>query len=175
MRIAFVGRFQPFHLGHKHVLEQFKEHDIVIVIGNGESRTQENPLSFEEREEIIDSCVENDIVTLENFESDEEWVEKLVEKTGAEAVVSRNEWTIEAVQKSSDLEVLEQEFEKKDLYSGTEIRRRIRSGEEWSYLVPECARDKISEYSEIFKKTGPQYEFDPGWKKENAYHGTADE
>ena len=128
MKAAFIGRFQPFHLGHLHAIEQFEDdHDIVIVIADESSRTEDNPLTFDERKAIIENCINLEVVTLENHESDEVWANNLVDKTGAEAVISRNEWTIEAIKDNSDLEILEQEFKNKDMYSGTEVRRRIRS------------------------------------------------
>ncbi len=52
----FVGRFQPMHIGHldaiEWILERYRK--IIIVIGSSqESRTEENPFTFEERKEII--------------------------------------------------------------------------------------------------------------------------
>jgi len=176
MRAAFVGRFQPFHRGHMHAIEQFKDdHEIVIVIGDENSREEDNPLNFEERRETIKQCTDAEILTLENHESDEVWTQKLIEKTESDAVISRNEWTLEAVKEYSNLEILKQDFKNRELFSGTEIRRRIRSGEEWRYLVPDCAEETISELEETIKKSGKDYEFEPGWKRENAFHGTAED
>lgn len=176
MKAAFVGRFQPFHNGHMHAIQQFEEdYEIIIVIGDSSSREEQNPLTFEERIKIIGSCVEKEVVTLENHESDAVWTGNLLDASGADAVISRNKWTLEAVQEHSEVEILKQDFKNRDLYSGTEIRRRIRSGEEWRYLVPDCAEDKISDLEQIIKKSGKNYEFEPGWKKENAFHDTAED
>lgn len=52
----FVGRFQPFHKGHmRAVLDILKECDKVIVcVGSAqESRTEQNPLSYDQRTEMI--------------------------------------------------------------------------------------------------------------------------
>jgi nicotinamide-nucleotide adenylyltransferase len=173
MRTAFIGRFQPFHLGHKHVVEQFSDQDLVLVIGSaGESRTDDNPLNAEERAELIHECFpEIEIFQVEDDESDKKWRKKVLEKTRAEAVVSGNERVQKIVE---EVEVLEPDFKDPEIYSGTEIRRRINGGGEWSYLVPECAREKLEEFEEKIKESGTQYEFEPGWKKENAFHGTAD-
>ncbi|MFB6245823.1 MAG: adenylyltransferase/cytidyltransferase family protein [Candidatus Nanohaloarchaea archaeon] len=176
MTTAFIGRFQPFHKGHKHVIDRYRdEKELLIVIADEESRTEENPLSFEERKDVLSRCSDLEIFTQVNHPGeDRKWTEEIIEKTGAEAVISQNERTIEAIENHSDLEIIRQEMKQSDLYSGTEVRRRIRSGEEWRYLVPDCAEKRIAELEEVIKKTGIQYEFEPGWKKENAYHDTAD-
>ena len=56
MRGLYIGRFQPYHLGHHAVLEEIaKEVDeIVIVIGSAqESHGPENPFTSGERMEMI--------------------------------------------------------------------------------------------------------------------------
>jgi len=176
MRTAFIGRFQPFHKGHLHAVEQFEEDNIIIVIADGETRTEENPLEAEERREIIQECMDSETVVQQNHPGDDEkWARELLGKTDAERVVTGNERTRDAIQNNTEVKVVEQEMLQPDLYSGTEIRRRIRSGEEWRYLVPDCAEEKTSQYLEVIKETGIQYDFKPGWKKQNAYHGTAEE
>lgn len=174
MRIGFIGRFQPFHIGHKHVVEQFSDEELLIVIGSaGESRTDENPLNADEREELIRECFPDiKVFHVEDNESDERWREQILEKAGAEAIVSGNERVRNIME--NEVEVIEPEMKKPQVYSGSEIRRRVNGEEEWSYLVPKCARDKLKEFAEIIKKSGTQYEFNPGWKKENAFHGTSE-
>lgn len=174
MRTAFIGRFQTFHRGHKDVVEQYSEEDLVIVIGSaGKSRTDENPLNAQEREEIIRECFPDiEIFKIQDQESDEAWLREVLEKTNAEKIVSGNE----KVQKIAEdrAKVEKPRMHQPEIYSGSEVRRRINSGGEWSYLIPECAKDKIKEFEEVIKESGTQYEFEPGWKRENAYHGTAE-
>jgi nicotinamide-nucleotide adenylyltransferase len=173
VRTAFIGRFQAFHRGHKNVVEQYSEEDLVLVIGSaGKSRTDENPLTAEEREEIIRECFpEIEVFKVEDQESDEEWLEEILEKTGAEKIISGNERVLGIAEE--EVEVEKPDMHEPEIYSGTEVRRRINSGGEWSYLVPECAKDKLNELEEVIQKSGTQYEFKPGWKRENAYHGTS--
>ena len=57
-RILFIGRFQPFHLGHLSVVKDIVARNDVgeIIIGVGSSQydnTEENPYSYEIREEMI--------------------------------------------------------------------------------------------------------------------------
>lgn len=150
----------------------------MIVVGSAsESRTEENPLSFEERKELIHECFpETNIVPQQDYEKDREgnqrWMDEVLEKTGAEVIISRNELVREIVEEREEVELVEQELEEPEMYSGTEIRRRIRGGEEWRYLVPECAKEALSEHVDAIKESGQDYEFEPGWEPENAYHGS---
>lgn len=176
MRVGFVGRFQPLHKGHKKAVETLQEdHDVVLILGITEERDRENPLTFDERKSIIRSCFPDiEIFGIEDRESDSEWAEELEEKTGIEAVATRNSKTINAVEENENLEIIKHELHQEDVYSGTEVRRRLRSGEEWRYLVPGCAEEKIAELIEKVKVSGINYEFKPGWKRENSYYDTLD-
>lgn len=179
MKAGFLGRFQPLHRGHHRVIKEKKEElDLKIIIGSPEkSRTQENPLTAEERIDIISECHDVEILELKDTEKtpegNMEWAGKL-EALPIDAVVSGNDLVKELVRDYTGLELVEPEIRKDSIYSGTEIRRRIRSGEEWRYLVPECCHEKMEELKDKIEESGQEYEFEPGWKKENAYHGTAD-
>jgi nicotinamide-nucleotide adenylyltransferase len=181
MKAVFLGRFQPFHLGHHKVIEKYsKKYDLTLVIGSADkSRTEKNPLTVEEREKVIRECYPDiEIVYLDDTEKTEEgnreWMKKLDEQTEAGKIITQNSLVKKLSEKHSDMEIVEQDLFDEEIYSGTEIRRRIRSGEEWRYLVPDCSVELIDRLEEIIKKSGIQYEFEPGWKKENAFHGTAD-
>jgi bifunctional NMN adenylyltransferase/nudix hydrolase len=53
---VYIGRFNPFHLGHAHILERaLKTSKLVIVlIGSaGQARSIKNPFTFEERKRMI--------------------------------------------------------------------------------------------------------------------------
>lgn len=53
---VYIGRFQPFHLGHKFVVETALAQceTLIIVIGSAKTwRTESNPFSFEERNAMI--------------------------------------------------------------------------------------------------------------------------
>jgi len=180
---AYLGRFQPFHLGHRNVIEEERENfdSFVIVIGSADKgRTEDNPLTFEERKELVKSCFpEIEIVELEDAESkqeedNQEWCQRLEEKLDIDVMISQNDLVKRIVDEYTDFEVHGQQLHEPDIYSGTEVRRRIRSGEEWRYLIPNCCQERMEELTEAVKKSGTQYEFEPGWKKENAFHGKDD-
>lgn len=188
MKVGFLGRFQPFHLGHYNVVDEEKDNydDFTVIVGSPErSRTERNPLNFEERKNLIKACFpEVKIIGIGDTEenpqesdpetaANQEWAEEF-EKKGFDVVISGNDKVKEIIEKHADILVERPEMFSEKIYSGTEVRRRINSGEEWRYLTPECSHEVLEGLLEKVKKSGTQYNFEPGWKKDNAYHGTAE-
>lgn len=62
LKFAFViGRFQPFHNGHKHLIEYGLEHAekvIILIGGSNQARSIRNPWTYKERKEMIASVFE---------------------------------------------------------------------------------------------------------------------
>lgn len=136
----FLGRFQPFHLGHLHVIKQAKQmvDELVIGIGSAQySHTQENPFTASEREEMIDNTLKAmnmgnyEIVQIEDIEEDGQYVRHV------EKYVPDFQLVFAATNK-----VTEQLFGKK-------------------YSVWTCARHKNIESKNI---RALMLENDPGWR-----------
>lgn len=54
--LVFIGRFQPFHNGHKHIIDHAlkqSEHVIILIGSSHEPRTLRNPWKFAEREQFM--------------------------------------------------------------------------------------------------------------------------
>ncbi len=54
--LVFIGRFQPFHLGHKAVLDkalELSERVLVLIGSSNRSRDGRNPFTFDERRKMI--------------------------------------------------------------------------------------------------------------------------
>lgn len=54
--LVYIGRFQPFHNGHKSVIDHafIKANNVLVLIGSsGCARTPKNPWTYEERSDII--------------------------------------------------------------------------------------------------------------------------
>jgi len=180
MKAAFIGRFQPFHRGHRKVIEEKKDSydEFYIVIGSKEKAgTEDNPLSFEERKKIIEACYPDiDIVGVKDREKNDEgnrkWLEEVKRKSEAEIIISGNPLVSKLVEDNNELELDQPDLHDPDVYSGTAIRRRAKSGEEWRYLVPSCAEEIIGKKIEKIKESGIKYDFEPGWEKKNAFYDT---
>lgn len=57
--LVFIGRFQPFHNGHKAVIEAALEQakEVVVVVGSSfAARNIRNPFIFQERKAMIEAC-----------------------------------------------------------------------------------------------------------------------
>lgn len=61
--LVMVGRFQPFHNGHKAVIDEAlkRAKEVIVVVGSSfAARNIRNPFTFEERKEMIDAVYTNE-------------------------------------------------------------------------------------------------------------------
>lgn len=59
--LVFIGRFQPFHVGHRRVIELALEqaHHVLVLTGSSfQPRTIKNPFTYEERSQMILSSLD---------------------------------------------------------------------------------------------------------------------
>ncbi|MDP6599873.1 MAG: nicotinamide-nucleotide adenylyltransferase [Candidatus Woesearchaeota archaeon] len=141
-RGLFIGRFQPFHLGHlqdiKNALEEVDE--LVIGVGSSnEKHTKENPFTVEERIGMIDLVLPNNDIRgytvnpIPDFHDDKKWVdyvETVVPKF--DIVYTGNKWTercFKGKYKVKRVDMLKG-------VSSTIIRNRIITNKNWEELVP---------------------------------------
>lgn len=77
---VYIGRFNPFHNGHAHVLKHALETSklVILLLGSaGLARSLKNPFTFAERKEIIQSWYSNEVAS-----------ERLSEQDGGELVIA---------------------------------------------------------------------------------------
>lgn len=89
--LVFIGRFQPFHNGHKAVIEAALEQakEVVVVVGSSfAARNIRNPFTFEERKAMIEAVFPTDrvrVVPVSDYPYDDnKWVnaiQKIVDET----------------------------------------------------------------------------------------------
>lgn len=61
--LVFCGRFSPFHMGHKAVIDRALElaDEVIVVVGSSfQPRNTKNPFTFEERKAMIDAVYGNE-------------------------------------------------------------------------------------------------------------------
>lgn len=160
-RGAFVGRFQPFHRGHHQVVVDYRDRfeELVLVVGSSmTARTPRNPLSAAERASIIRACHPDLRLVFLPDEARgeagyEAWTERLMGETDADVIITRNDLVTRLVESFADARTENQPLYEPDRFSGTEIRRRIRAGEPWRELVPECCVEEVATYESVIRGT----------------------
>ncbi|MEM2953820.1 MAG: nicotinamide-nucleotide adenylyltransferase [Candidatus Bathyarchaeia archaeon] len=155
-RGLFVGRFQPFHLGHLTVVKEIlKEVDeLVIVVGSAQySHRIDNPFTTGERlvmirralEEAGIDCKRIWIVPVPDIHIHMVWVSAVEGYTPRFKTVYSNEPLTRRLFTEAGYEVKSIRYHKRKVYSATEIRKRILKGENWEELVPKSVAEFIKE------------------------------
>jgi len=148
-RGLFVGRFQPFHLGHlsaiKDILKEVEE--LVIVIGGAQySHNINNPFTAGERLIMVHKALEEAgmdysrvwVVPVPDVHLHMMWVSAVEGYTPPFDVVYSNEPLTRRLFIEAGYKVKAVRFHERKLYSSTEIRERMLRGESWKKLVPNC-------------------------------------
>ncbi len=146
-RGIFVGRFQPFHKGHlealKNILKSIDE--LVIVVGSSQySHRMDNPFTTGERVNMIRLAMEEEkispsrywIVPVPDARVHMVWVAQVIGYTPKFDVVYTNEPLTRRLFIEAGFKVEPVPFHKREVYSSTEIRKRILNRENWEELVP---------------------------------------
>ena len=155
-RGLYVGRFQPFHLGHlagiKDVLNEVEE--LVIVIGSAQySHRINDPFTAGERLTMIRKALEEAgidysrvwVVPVPDVHLHMMWVSAVEGYTPKFDVVYSNEPLTRRLFIEAGYKVKAIRFHERKLYSSTEIRERILKDESWEKLVPKSVVAFIKE------------------------------
>lgn len=155
-RGLYVGRFQPFHLGHldaiKTVLKSVDE--LVIVIGSAQySHNANNPFTAGERLVMIrhalqDAGVDHSrfwVVPVPDVHLHMLWVSALEGYTPRFDVVFSNEPLTRRLFMEAGYKVKKIRFFERKIYSSTLIREKMVKDESWTTLVPKAVAEFIGE------------------------------
>ena len=155
-RGLFVGRFQPFHLGHlgaiKDILKEVDE--LVIVIGSAQySHNLNNPFTAGERLVMVRKALEEDnmdfsrvwVVPVPDAHLHMMWVASVEGYTPPFDVVYSNEPLTRRLFIEAGYKVKAVRFHERKLYSSTEIRERMLKAQSWEKLVPKSVAAFIKE------------------------------
>ncbi|MGQ4873284.1 MAG: nicotinamide-nucleotide adenylyltransferase [Promethearchaeia archaeon] len=156
----FLGRFQPFHLGHLYVIEKILQKFEKIKIGIGSSqisRTINDPFTVEERKQFIHSTLNElgyknryEIYEIPDIFNSEKWVDHVVSIVGKfDVVYANSEWVRLLFEKKNFVvgEKLKKDMEN---YNASKIRKYIAENNiEWERLVPETVKNLIYKFDGI--------------------------
>jgi nicotinamide-nucleotide adenylyltransferase len=145
MRGLYIGRFQPFHLGHKAVLKKILEevNEVVVVMGSAQdSHTPQNPFTAGERLDMIygalrDLRPRSYVIPLQDVDRNAIWVSHVVSMAPRFDLVYSNNPLTEDLFIEAGIQVRKPPMYRRDLYSGTIIRNLMLQGGDWRSLVPE--------------------------------------
>lgn len=155
-RGLIVGRFQPFHKGHLHVVKRVLEEvdEIVIVVGSAQySHRLDNPFTAGERLLMIRRSLQEAeipaskfwLIPVPDLHVHMLWVSQVMGYTPRFNVVYTNEPLTRRLFKEAGFEVKPIPFYNRRLYSATEIRSRILAGKNWESLVPRAVVETVKE------------------------------
>ncbi len=149
-----IGRFQPFHKGHLEVIKAIAGESDYITIGIGSaqySHTFENPFTAGERHLMISRALKGEgieryfLVPIIDINRYAVWVAHVASLVPPfKAVYSNNPLTKRLFQEAG-YEVRASPLFNVEVYSGTEIRKRMLAGQEWRDLVPKAVAEVIDE------------------------------
>ncbi len=157
----FIGRFQPFHLGHLHVMEKILESCKSLKIGIGSSQlfnTKNDPFTSEERKQFISNSLEGINIKPNNFETllipdiynSKKWVDHVVSIIEDFDLIFTNSSWVRELFNNKGYKVAEKFELEMDKYNATHIRNLIYSSNiEWEELVPKEVVKLIKKFNGI--------------------------
>lgn len=150
MRALVIGRFQPPHLGHIKVFEEISHSfdEIIIGIGSAEvSHKPDNPFTAGERIWMLSEILKKIghtvffVVPIYDINRHALWVKHVESLTPPFDVVFSNNPLVRRLFIEAGYETKYMPVYNREIYSGTELRRRIIRGENWEELVTDEVRD----------------------------------
>lgn len=138
MTAVFLGRFQPFHIGHRSIVEKILETypSLILIVGSSEtSGTEENPWTYPERLAIITENLPEVLLSritlypLPDVPDDDVWCENLQAIIAHNSILfTGNEWVRDLCARH-DIQTDWIDSYTIDI-SGTKIREMIKKGED---------------------------------------------
>jgi nicotinamide-nucleotide adenylyltransferase len=157
----FVGRFQPLHHGHIHVIYRiFEDYNFLkIAIGSSQiSHTKDNPFTKEERKQFLKVALKQRAISEDKYNiyyvpdifNAKKWVDHLVSIVGNfDIIYSNSDWVRELF-KNEGYELSKKITIFKNKYSGTHIRKLItKNNKNYRLLIPNEVLEKIKEFDGI--------------------------
>ncbi|WP_222919941.1 nicotinamide-nucleotide adenylyltransferase [Natrinema sp. SYSU A 869] len=153
----YIGRFQPFHNGHRSMVEQIAEDVDELVLGIGsadDSHTVRNPFTAGERIMMITkSLVDSDLVTyavpIEDLERNSVWVSHVQSMSPDFDVAYSNNPLVIQLFREAGIEIRQSPMFNREVLEGSEVRERMITGGDWESLVPEPVVEVVEEIGGI--------------------------
>ncbi|NGM69691.1 nicotinamide-nucleotide adenylyltransferase [Natronolimnobius sp. AArcel1] len=153
----YIGRFQPFHNGHRSMVEQIAGEVDELILGIGsadDSHTVRNPFTAGERIMMITKAlVEYDLVTyavpIEDLERNSVWVSHVQSMSPDFDVAYSNNPLVIQLFREADIEIRQSPMFNREVLEGSEVRERMITGGDWQSLVPDAVVEVVDEIDGI--------------------------
>ncbi len=152
-RGLYIGRFQPYHMGHSQVLQVIAEKVDEIIIGIGsaqQSHQTNNPFTAGERVLMVSQAVEKlnvktYIIPIEDIHRNSLWVSHVKSLTPPFQVVYSNNPLVMELFCEAGIKVGGTPLFNREKYSGKRIRELMQTDKKWKDLVPKSVARVIDE------------------------------
>jgi nicotinamide-nucleotide adenylyltransferase len=156
MRGLLVGRMQPVHEGHLEVIKGIlnEVNEVIIGIGSAQlSHTLKDPFTAGERIMMLTKALtENEIsasryyiIPIQDITCNSVWVAHVEMLTPPFNYVYSGNPLVQRLFLERGYHVKEPPLFNREIYSGTEVRRRMLAREDWESLVPNSVLGVIKE------------------------------
>ena len=151
-----IGRFQPFHLGHLAAVNFALSKVDKLCIGIGSSNKENevnNPFTADERKEMILTSIEKsiskriEICYVPDLDDHQKWVESIDSIVPKFEIVFTNDDFTQKLYKKKGVKVFTVPFENREVLSGTNIRKKIQTDQNWHQLVPIGTKNVLEKIS----------------------------
>lgn len=145
-----IGRFQPLHFGHIHLIHESLKQIEMLQIGVGSAQdyqihSDDNPFSYELREQMLKEMIRHEnlenriksVIPLIDDPDDDVWREIVLKQTGpVDVVVSNNDW-VNGIFNRVNIPTLSIPLYKRDLYEGKKIREVLKDSKKYHEYMPD--------------------------------------
>jgi len=156
IRCLFVGRFQPFHNGHRYAVEQLlkKYPEVIIMVGSANCEMDmRNPFDSGERVEMIRCAFSKEklarliIIPVSDVNNHSIWVPHVICNVPSFQAVYSNNSLVRSLFKKASFPVFPIKYMNRKTHHGKLIRKLIANqNKKWREYVPEkvaCYLDSI--------------------------------
>ena len=160
VRGILIGRMQPVHNGHMQVINKILEEVDEIIIGIGSAQLShelKDPFTAGERVVMISQALADAdvdpsryyIIPMQDINFNAIWASHVKMLTPPFSIVYSGNPLVKQLFSEEGYEVRQPPLYDRQHLSGTEVRRRIISDENWQELVPKATADVIAEIKGI--------------------------
>ncbi|HIE30762.1 MAG TPA: nicotinamide-nucleotide adenylyltransferase [Methanosarcinales archaeon] len=152
-RAFYIGRFQPYHIGHHTIISGIADEVDEIVVGIGSAQRSheiENPFTAGERVIMVSRSLKSldidyYVIPIEDIQRNSVWVSHVRSMTPHFDLAYTNNPLVFRLFAEAGTTVRRSPMYQREIYSGTAIRERMLSGEAWEHLVPDAVARVVEE------------------------------